>query len=100
MPKFNWKNIAHIAVAIVGQQVPAVVRVEQDVEALMAKGQPKPSNAARLASARALVLDSLEAVEGVAGKDLLNDAEVSKAVDGVSSAIVALMNVLAAKKGG
>lgn len=98
MPKFNWKSIVKLGVAIVGSQVPAVARVERDVDDLMAKGQPKPSNEARLAMARRLALDSVEAAEGLTDKDLLNDPEVARLVDGVSSSIVALLNGLAAKK--
>ncbi len=98
MSKPNWKSILQIAVAIAGSQVPAIARVEADVEALIAKGQPKPSNEARLLAARSLVLDSVEAAEGLAAKDLVNDAEIARLVDGVSSAIVALLNGLAAKK--
>jgi hypothetical protein len=93
----KWKSILKLGVAIVGSQVPAVARVEADTEDLLRKGDPKPSREERLAQARRLVLDSLEASEGIAGKDLLKDAEVARLVDGVSSSIVALLNGLAAK---
>lgn len=97
MPKFNWRAIVKLATAVVSSQVPAVARVEQDVELLLAKGESKPSNQARLDAARRIVLNSLEAAEGLTNKDLLNDPEVARLVDGVSSSIVALMNGLAAK---
>ena len=46
-----------------------------------------------------LVMESLQASEELTDKDLLNDADVQKAMRGVSDAIVALENIIAAKRG-
>lgn len=67
----------------------AVTQVEKFV-----KGKGKEKQDAAVDMVKAM----LEAIEGAAGKDLLDDADVQKATRAAIDAIVALENVLAKKK--
>lgn len=91
--KINWKSVGKLALAVVAQAVPAVGTVEAVIEALphASSSQEKQDLAATLIKA------SVQSVEGLSGKDLLNDAEVDKAARSVIDAVVSLKNVLAVK---
>ena len=60
------------------------------------KGDPG-QGATKKQAVKDLILAMVETTEGAAGKDLLNDPEVSRAYDAVNDAIVAFQNLLVKK---
>lgn len=72
---------------------PYILTAVEAIEKLMKSGKGKEKQDAAADLAKTL----LASIEGSLGKDLLNDADVDKAVRGVIDAIVALQNIVASK---
>jgi hypothetical protein len=90
---FPWKQVLNVGLMIAGAVIPGVGAVEQIAKTIPGmKGQQKQD------AVVALVKSSLEAAEGISGKDLLNDADVLQATRAVIDATVALQNIIAAKR--
>ena len=71
-----------------------VVSVIKAIEQLKGSG----AGGSKREAVREIVSVSVEAVEGVTGKDIFNDAEVQSAYRAMNDAIVAFQNVLTAKQ--
>ena len=91
---FPWKKILSVGTGIASLYVPAlgaaIGTIEQAVPDLAGPNKKQ----AAVAMAQAVV----EAAEGSAGKDLVNDAAVQQATSSFVDAYVALMNAIAAAK--
>lgn len=77
--------------------IPLVIAAVQSVERLI-KGEKK--GAEKHAEVVQMIRDYLTGLEGVLGRDLLNDENIARLVDELINAAVALQNALAAYKGG
>lgn len=82
-----------VGLTIAGKIIPQVAAVEA-----LARSLPGLKGQAKQDAVIALVMESLEATEELTDKDLLNDADVQKAMRGVTDAVVALENIIAAKR--
>jgi hypothetical protein len=90
--KVDWRQVSHIAGAIVGQVVPGVAVVEQ-----LAWQFGNLHGTQRQDAVVELVKQSLSAAEGLTSKDLANDTDIERATRTVIDAVVALHNVVARK---
>lgn len=90
----KWlKVVAGIGFQVAKIIVPAVGTVED-----IAKELPGLKGKAKQDAVMALVGAALAAAEDATNKDLLKDADVQSATRGVIDAVVALENIIAAKK--
>jgi hypothetical protein len=86
-----WRNLGHIALAVVGVMAPQVVVAEQAIEELVrAKG------AAKKDAAIGAALEVLKGFEGVTGKNLHQNPKINDALLLVNDALVKLRDELAA----
>jgi len=96
LKKVSWKALADITLHIIEGIVPQVGQIEAIVKQVP---QLKDlTGADKKAAVLSIISGSLQAAEGLADKDLLNDADVLAAAGGVVDAVVALQNIIAAKK--
>jgi hypothetical protein len=90
--KIDWRNVSHIAAAIVGQIVPGVQMAEDLAWKVgSAKGAEKQDQVV------GLVKSTLTAIEAASGRDLANDSDVEQATRRVIDTVVALHQVVAKK---
>lgn len=93
--KIDWRNVSHIAAAVVGQIVPGVQMAEEAAWNLGSHdGRDKQQSVVDLVKA------ALTASEGITSKDLANDKDVEAATRKVIDAVVALHAVIAHKAAG
>ncbi len=88
----TW-NVGKVA-SLVPVIFAAVMQVEAEVNTLKQPGLTGPQ---KKAAALDIVKTSLGATEGVAGRDLVDDADVLQAAGGVIDAVVALHNIATKK---
>src|SRR5262245_9295262 len=90
--KFSWGTALRIGLLALNTIVPGVSQIETSARAIPGfKGKQKQDAVAEL------VRQALATSEGMAGRDLVDDADVDKATRGVIDAVVALHNIIAAK---
>ncbi len=87
--KISWTAVGRFIV----KALPFLIHTAEDVHAGPSAGETKK------AWVKEIIRNGVEAMEGVAGKDLLNDPEVAKAYDAINDAVVAFENLLAKKSG-
>jgi len=90
----NWASVAKVGLQVAGANVPQVNLIEQ-----LAKSIPGLSGAAKENAAVDLAKASLESVEGIVGKKLLDDPAIEAASRSFIQAYVALQNAIVAAKG-
>lgn len=80
-----WTAIGNLVVVL----LPRLIRLAE-------RKSNKPSDGAqKKATVKEVILAAVEGVEGIVGRDIFNNAEVSRAYDAVNDAIVAFQNVVA-----
>ena len=84
-----WRNLAHVALAVVGVMAPQVVVAERAVEDLIAA-----KGAARKDAAIGAALEVLKGYESVTGKNLHANPKVNEALLLVNDALVKLRDAL------
>lgn len=92
----QWNKLFDLTSVLIKLVVSEVPRIEQIVQTIP---QLKDlTGAEKKAAVLSIVQGALTIVEDVADKDLVNDADVMTAAGGIIDAVVALQNIVAAKK--
>lgn len=90
--KFSWGGALRIGLSVLNTVIPGVSVVEG-----IARNLPSLKGKAKQDAVVELVQQALATAEGVAAKELANDADVERATRGVIDAVVALHNIIAQK---
>jgi hypothetical protein len=94
--KVPWRKVFDVTSNIIATLVPEVGRIEELVKTI--PHIKDLTGAEKKAAVLSVVKGALENTESLTNKDLLDDAEVAAAAGGVIDAVVALQNIIAAKK--
>lgn len=89
---FPWRNVLGIGATVLSTVIPGVATIET-----VARLIPQLRGKAKQDAVVELVKNALMTAEGLAGRDLADDADVEKATRGVVDAVVALQNIIAQK---
>jgi hypothetical protein len=94
VPIPSWlKNVGSIGLKIAAAIIPGVAAIEE-----IARTLPGLHGKAKQDAVVVLVRSALLAAESITEKDLLNDPDVEQATRGVIDAVVALDNLIEAKR--